>query len=444
MTSLQYLAVALSLCCMGCDRTTLPSGPIGVPSDANLLVSAPSLSALRQMATLLEPLDVAADRGDEDQPAWFACAPDVCLLRRAATADLKQRDDRWNVPDGDGSLVVWGAPDKEALRAAMTHWATGVAPSAGWTGFIEPRTVLERWKPTNPRAKELVERATFQAGRIDFTMKTRETTLDAQLRMQPVPGEPVFVDDLGAPRGDAPSVAGLTDAGMLGMVRLSADPHKIWALLRSVLAADQRQALDDLLDALASQAALDVEKQVIDGLSGHVFVIAYGLSDLKNPTLADWLTLGATSEAVLIGVRDRTAIRRALDAWTQLSEGRLQVQSTGPDKQEWAWFEDDEIRWTAMLGRDYVLVVDSSVALDHARSWEHTPVALADVLKSRGVDELLEGPRRSGIYVDVAALRTIVGDAVDDVIPGLQAIRASARPDADGREVVDVRLTLER
>jgi hypothetical protein len=435
---LRYLGLVLLLALTSCDRHS--SLPIGVPPDATVLLVAPSLGELRTLSEFVEPLPVK-DAGDEAKPAWFACEAELCVLRRAASVKDAHKDGVWHVADGDGSLVVWGAKDRDALDAALSRWRTGapappVPPSYGWTGFFEPRPLLATWKPSKPRARELVERATFQAGRIDFQVKTAKAAIDAELSMRPVSGEPSFVSDLGDPTGDSPDVAGLTTSDMLGMARLSADPARLWTLLRSLLSAEHRGELDEFVAKLDGEAALSVDA-VLAALSGHVYVVAYATAPGSAHTPIDWLTLDATQEALLIGVRDRQTVRRALDAWTQLSKHRLRVHETRQVLQ-WAWFEGEQLRWTAELGADYLLIMDGPAALDAAQRWKTTPSPLAKVLVERGVDSLLQG-NRSGVYVDLTAVREHLGG----VLPRVESIAVSAENSPDG-ELVGVRVKLEQ
>ncbi len=423
-----------------CDRATPTAAPIGVPPAAVLLISAPTLADLRRMSTYIEPL-IAPTAADEAQPAWFACEPKICVLRRGGPTTPGEREGVWSVADGPGSLMVWGAADRPTLDAALLRWRKGKPAPAGWAGFAEPRVMLERWKPTKPRAKELVEAATFQASRIDFTMKVSGDVVDAELRMRPTPGEPSFIDGLGSPTGPLPDLSGLIGESPLTLARLSADPELAWALFRGTLGAEQRGELDALVAKLRDDFALDFETQVLAALTGHAVIVVYDL-DPKHATLSDLVTLTTTSEAIVFPVRDRGLLRRTMGAWTQLSKGRLQLQSTGDDEADWVWFEDDEIRWSAILGPDTLTIVDSPIALDHLKSWSKAPTPLTPTLTKRGVDTLLTTPDRSGVYLDIAALRAALPALAATLPPGIKSIAASADPHENG-ELVRIRLIVD-
>jgi hypothetical protein len=157
--------------------------------------------------------------------------------------------------------------------------------------------------------------------------------------------------------------------------------------------------------------------------------------------LADWLSLRATNEAVWIPMRETSDVRRLLNAWTQLSEGKLRVQAATDDRLEWAWVEDGVLEWTVMLRDDGIVVVDSSVALDHVRKWETEGGRLAEVLVARGVDEMLEGADRSGAYLDFAALRSL-GEPFVDIARGFDAASVVAKTDGDNGEMIRIRLII--
>ena len=419
----------------------MSTAPIGVPPAAQFFVAAPSLGELRSMATFVAPLEDVAPASDTEQPAWVACERELCVLRRAAPAERAKVGATWHIPDGEGSVIIWGATDEPAVDAALARWrdaAALVPPTGGWAGFIEPGPILERWNPSSARARELVERVTFEAGRIDFTMATKDGVVDAELRMLPRPGEPIFVGGLGAARVDLPAMDGLTDAGMLGIVRLSADPTQVFDLLRSTLAAPQRAEVDELLVELETRFALDVKSQVLGTLSGHALIFAYGMPGEPAPKITELLSLRATSEVIVLPVTDREPMRRALDAWTQLSGGQLQVQSTGPTETEWAWFVDGEVEWTALLGASALVIADGSGPLTRAQQWMRAeePAALPAVLETRGVDALLKERDRSGLYIDLTQIR----DAIPD-LPAFESLTITVEPDGD-RELIRARVGL--
>lgn len=440
-TRLLLLAVLTSLS-LGCKRdgTRAVVGPIGVPPDAVFLLSAPSLRELRAVAARVEPLPAAA-ADDEAQPAWLACEPSVCVLRRGTPVEAVSRSaGQVTAPDADGSLVIWGLAEDDDLDARLARWRTGAPAPAGWSGFVTPDAALARWKPSNPHAKELLAGATAQAGRIEFTARATAQGTDVELRMTPRAGEEALVGSLGHPTADPPDVTGLLVDEMLGLVRLSADPHELWALVRTVATAEQRAALDELVATLRGEGALDIERQILDTLTGHIFIALYERSALAEPALNDWLLLRATHEAVVLPIRERTPIRRALGAWTQLSRGRLQALTTAAQSEEqhdeWGYFDDGELRFSVVLGANFVAFVDSTVALDRARSWS-TTVPVPAELTRRGIGALLEGRDRYGLYADAALLEAWFG-----ALP-YGSVAATVAPDGRG-ELVRAHLTDRR
>lgn len=394
------------------------------------------------MSAFVEPLQIT-DAGDDDKPAWLACdRASICMLRRAGTTKRVNTDGTWLTPDGDGSLVVWGVDDEVELDAALRRWRGGKQPatkSGAWTGFIEPGAFLAQWKPKTQRAKELVERVTFQAGRIDYVVTIESpTVLDAELRMTPRPGEPVFVGDLGRPSADLTDLSGLADPEMLGAVRIAADPAKLWDLLRSVMGAEQRGGLDEMVAMLADEASLDVPAELFASLDGHIALFAY-----EFPTtpieVKGLLELDATTETIVVGVKDRQRLRELLDAWTQLSAGRLQVQVSG-ETPTWAWLEDGELRWTAMLGEKHLLIADSDTAIERTKRWRDEPgLPLADKLADRGANGLFEGRDRSGAYLDLTKFKDAMPEHAAS-FPPIASITVTAEPHEKG-EFIRVRLT---
>lgn len=383
-------------------------------------------------------------QGDETKPAWAFCEGSVCAVHTATkTKKRTRREDAWLVPDGDGTLLVWGIDDPEALDARLESWRA-FSPPADATdgtlrGSVDPDLLLKNWKPQNERSKELVERVTSLTGAVEFSMQSDDQKVDLTLKLLKNPGEPKFVASLGEARAPIPFTAGLLDDEVVGAIRISADPSRLWKLGRSVLSAPRRGELDEFLATLKEEAALDLEKVVVENMQGHILLVIYDIvGEPKTP--ADWLSLGATNEAVLIPLTQRRPVRRAFDAWTQLSKGRLHVRSADAERLQWAWIEEGELRWTAILGDDWLLFVDSQVSLDRARRWMAKPAELRSVLADRNVDELLNGTSRSGVYVDLARLRPMFGDQLDEIFPGLKTVTLVDYA-SDGGETIEVRAT---
>jgi hypothetical protein len=455
----QYLLRLLFLAALvpACDRTPstlLKERSIAVPRDATVELSAESVDALFAFArpvtagslvstAQLEealgfaPLSAEAwkKRGvDPSGPALFFCDAAACAFRPGGTWMLgdgelpaKIGDETWVVADRTNRVLVWGPGDEDALQTVVARWRSPEAtrpPSSGAdvAGMVNPAPLLERWELTSPRARTLVERATRQTKQIDFSAEVGDDAIDLTLDVVGEPGEPRFVDELGVPREKLRRVAGLVDSGVLGVVRLSADPERLWALGRSLLSADQRSQLDELLETLHTEAALDLQTALLDNVTGHIVVVAYGVDGDGSKSAAQWATLGGTREAVLIPIADPLPIRRLMDAWTQLSQGKLHVQETAGDHLQWAWLEEGELLWSVIVAEDYVVFVDSSVALEHAEQWETRPAPLSESLVKRGVDDLLDDAPRSGAYLDLAALRAIFGDRFGGWFPTVDAV----------------------
>lgn len=435
-----------------CDRKPTsvlePDEPIRIPSDATFEVTSRDLPAMLAFARPLlaggggadlsrrlegalgfSPTDASAwvERGvDPNKPVTAFCDPTACALRVQG---------RWTAPDATLEVVeddpyrvlVWGVWEPDTLDRLLSRWrdpAKTHAPtlSTDVSGRVDLRAALQGWDLTRPRARALVRRATEQSTAIEFSATVGDGALEVTLDVQDDPGEPRFVDELGEPRADLPRVAGLVDAGVLAVVRLSADPNMLWALGRSLLSAEQRGELDALGDTLRAEASVDLQSAILDNVTGHVVVVSYGLDGEPPTGITDWVTLKATRDAVLVPIADPTPVRRLFDAWTQLSKGRLHVQEARGERLQWAWVEDGELRWSALVGRDYVLFVDSSVALRHASRWQNQPEPLSRSLRDRGVDTLLEARSRSGLYLDLAALRAVSEGGLASWFPTIDAV----------------------
>ncbi len=287
-------------------------------------------------------------------------------------------------------------------------------------GAVEPAGWLLQ-KQTAGQARVLLERLAHQTGRVHFLANYEPEThkLKVHLRTHGSPGEPVMVPDLGEPTGDLPTVRGLIKPGVLGVVRLSGAPDQFFNVIRSALPADQRLAVDKLFSDLDAELKIDVENDLIKNLKGHAIIVMYGIENrvftADNFRMADVFQLKATREAVLLPIQNHEAMERVLNVMTQLSRGNLRRQAIG-DSIQYAWLPDGVLEWALILNNDYLIVVDSAAAVDHALAYERSAQAPGPMLSDLGVEAIFEKTSRSGFYIDVVALSNILAESGHPIV----------------------------
>ncbi|MBA2664810.1 MAG: hypothetical protein H0U74_21155 [Bradymonadaceae bacterium] len=292
--------------------------------------------------------------------------------------------------------------------------AAGAAP---FHGAVEPGPWLLQMRSGGGHARLLLERLAHQMGRVHFVARHEPDARKLQLHLRTYgnPGEPVVVADLGQPKGEMPMVGGLIKPGVLGVVRVSGAPEQFFELVRSALPATQRAELDQMFRDMAAELKIDVKKDLVDNLKGHVIVVLYGIENRvltpDNPRLvADIFQLKATREAVLLPIHERAAMERTLDVMTQLSRGNLRRQAIR-DSIQYAWLPDGALEWALILNDDYLIFVDSAVAVDHAIAYERSPHPRGPAVSELGIEALFENTNRSGFYLDVGSAANILAES---------------------------------
>lgn len=282
---------------------------------------------------------------------------------------------------------------------------------------IRPRT----WMPSanedeNAQASVIYRRIRNQLGPVGVGLSFDPVgrRIDAKIAMNTDPREPTFVQDLQGASGRVPPLGGLIDPGVLGSARLSVDPRKFYNLMRSMLPAQLRAELDEIIAEYDSELAIDVVDDILSIVNGHVVAVFYGFEpDIltrDNPNLlADLFRLRATREALLIPIKSRDRMEDILNAATQLSKGKLNRQDTG-DSIQYAWI-DGGLQWATILGKDHVILVDSTAAFDHAVAYERNARPLGQVMRDKGLDRLFAGQNRSGIYLDSQSLSNLMAES---------------------------------
>ena len=377
---------------LSCERAD-PADAIQIPPTATRYVTAARLEHLAVFDDV-----PALDGFEHDAPGWMFCDGGTCTLGG-------RRD------DGEPRVITWSSNAASGASGARGEGAQPPLPTehtgtSAFQGRLDPAWLLRHAELEDPRAVQLLERAKHQVGTVEFDAELRGDDLRATAHLVPNRGEPRFVTGLGVAEGDFPDIGGLIAPDSVAVLRFSADPEAIAALVHSTFSAQRRGAIDGFVAGLRTAYGLDLQRDVLDHITGHFAVVAYAASPDKTPS--QWLTGAATEEAVFISLADAAPIGRFLDAATQLTRGTLRVQRVDGARTQWAWIADDVVRWTFILGPDYLLVVDGPSSLEHARRFQSEPsVPLPH--DERGLDDLLSGNARSGFYLTRAALRALPG-----------------------------------
>ncbi len=252
-------------------------------------------------------------------------------------------------------------------------------------------------------------------------------------------GGPEGGRDLGEAREKLPSLGGLLRPGSPGVLRLSAEPERAVELFRDNLDTSQRAQFDMMLQVLAEQFSLDLIEDAIANVTGQVAIVVLGFEDHffeldGMERLASLIRLDSTRGAVVVPFEDREAMEMVLNAFTQLTKGKLRRQATERTIQ-YARFDDGILKWAAILADEHLIIVDSAVAFDYVGDWERSPSPLDEIFVERGVDEMLGEKRGLGLYVDVATVRSLVREGGDEELVAwlepLEAIRVVS--DVDGQ-----------
>ncbi len=361
------------------------------------------------------------DRQPLASVAWRGKKALILLDQAVLSSQIEQDSDSERARGRDLLLEILKIePEKRWKGVARQNELMQQSPPMAFHGAVEPAGWLLQ-KQTAGQARVLLERLAHQTGRVHFLANYEPEThkLKIHLRTHGSPGEPVMVPDLGEPTGDLPTVRGLIKPGVLGVVRLSGAPDQFFNLIRSALPADQRLALDKLFSDLDAELKIDVENDLIKNLKGHAIVVMYGIENrvftTDNFRLADVFQLRATREAVLLPIQNRESMERVLNVMTQLSRGNLRRQAIG-DSIQYAWLSDGALEWALILNNDYLIVVDSAAAVDHAMAYERSVQAPGAMLSDLGVEAIFEKTSRSGFYIDVVALSNILAESGHPIV----------------------------
>ena len=180
-----------------------------------------------------------------------------------------------------------------------------------------------------------------------------------------------------------------------------------------------REELEEFLDDFEDETGVDLERDVIDELSGEV-ALALLPSDLE--LLADdFDEFGVVEALLLVGVEDSAGILDALDAFADLLEdegididrdslGDYELVTMRPDDYEFEAYEP------GYIATDEWAVVGSNI--DGLEAFHDAASGAVETLESNPAFEriidLAPAPLHFLIYADIAGLLEMVEEALDD------------------------------
>lgn len=177
---------------------------------------------------------------------------------------------------------------QEAQSAAKTpqfaQFMKGISTDYAVAGYANMQAALkneaikkEFAKEEDPNAKQLLERFEKEAQVLGFGLiqQGNEIKLTAFYGADEATNKEIAA--LGKPTEKSPFGGFSAENTLLGL-RTAFDSQKVWAYYMKNLPADQRQQIVDGLQQASQGAGLDLEKDVINNLTGNVGLYLYGLN----------------------------------------------------------------------------------------------------------------------------------------------------------------------
>ena len=199
-----------------------------------------------------------------------------------------------------------------------------------------------------------------------FSLHPDKHRLSGTIRVLQNKGQPHVISSFTPPDVSPPAIGPLASKDKTPAIfRVSSQPQQLFDYCRSLLPPRMRQQSRRMLKLTTSRLKLDLQRDILENLYGHFLIAIHDFQDLNWTSLLD---ISATSKTLLIPIRRREPIRRALDIGTQLSQGKLSRQSEGNHLQ-YAWIEQGELKFAILLTEQFVILGDSPVAFDRGMAY---------------------------------------------------------------------------
>lgn len=272
---------------------------------------------------------------DNEQIAWLHDGK----LAIIATSVL---DEQFTVGDksAPAEFVAKLSTTEEANSAVkapqFTQFMKGITPDYSLAAYANIQAILkndafkkELEANQDPSTKDIMKRLEKEAQVVGLGLHQDNNSFKVTAFYGADDATNKRLAELGKPAGDSPFGAFASDGMLLGL-RTSLDTQKVWAYYMENLPADQKEEILKAFKQAGQSAQLDIEKDIINNLTGHVGVFLYGVNmggimgGMNNPAkIAQSLNL-----AVGVEFKDDASVNKLVEK-IQAATGAAPVDQGG-------------------------------------------------------------------------------------------------------------------
>jgi hypothetical protein len=228
------------------------------------------------------------------------------------------------------------------------------------------------------------------------------------------------------PAGENP-MEGFATANTLMGLRFSVDMPKLWAFYKETLPKEQRDQLDAELATASKQMKLDVEKDIINQLTGNMGVLFYGIDksvieQAGGNAMRAIMMQPFKMLAVLVPIqfKDKASLEKVVTALNETSGG-LATRSTVKDDVEVFKMKNVTQARGQLFLQDDLLVYSTNAFSDESVyqyiTGKREEKKLTDADKLDKGEQFATDEKYNGLYVNFLRAQNQLGDVVAQAQP---------------------------
>lgn len=241
-----------------------------------------------------------------------------------------------------------------------------------------------------------------------------------------------------------PAFDKLIGEGTYAFVRMSMDAALFWKEYQALMPETQRRYVGGVLSNLKNTAHLDVEADLIQNTTGHVALAVYGVNPLMMVARRATDRMKSVTLALHIQLKDAARVQALLDKLVQELLGSVQRRELEGGVVAYGFDRNSSTAppFTVYLKGDLLTLASNALAepqLVARLSGGSSQGLQLPGLKSQAARDLFSSKQATGLYLDVARVRRLIGPLGGQLVSNLlgpqEELVSLVKLDADGLDV---------
>ncbi len=220
---------------------------------------------------------------DKEQIAWLHDGK-LAIIATSVLDEQFTFGNQGAAADFVATLTTTKEAESAAKAPQFTQFMKGITPDYSLAAYANVQAILkndafkkELEKNQDPSTRDVMKRLEKEAQVVGLGLHQKDNSFKITAFYGADDATNKRLAAIGKPTGDSPFEAFASDGMLLGL-RTSLDTQKMWAYYMETLPAEQKTEILNGLKQAGQASQLDIEKDIINNLTGHVGIFLYGLN----------------------------------------------------------------------------------------------------------------------------------------------------------------------